>query len=99
MVAHGNATRCLFHNAERQIKATLAAQFRPLEVCQRRYELRLERDGGSFSDLVQRKLEQELEALGDQVGRQDLVKCSRATTQMRLYHSLRAHCCFVVLCG
>jgi hypothetical protein len=46
-----------------------------LEVCQRRYELRLERDGGSFSDLVQRKLEQELEALGEQVGRQDLVLC------------------------
>jgi hypothetical protein len=55
----------VIEKSERALKASLAAAFKPLELCQRRYELRMERhDGDMVRDVVQEKLELELQSLG-----------------------------------
>lgn len=55
---------------EKELKSLLAQQFKPLELCQRRYEIRMERATNAMvSDLVQQELEEELEGLGEKVQR------------------------------
>jgi hypothetical protein len=50
--------------SEKKIKAALAAQFKPLELCQRRYELRMQKPQ---RDSIRLELEQELRDLGQTV--------------------------------